>query len=645
MAGSTRRRFARVLAATCLAGALLAPAVVPAAAADKLVLRVGTNQDLGSMNPWNAYAVVDYEAFSLNYDLLVGFGNDLQPVPGFAASWQQSASDPKTWTFKMRPGMKWSDGQPATSEDARWTIQFVLDADKAGDTLGYGYISAYITNAGIDSVSAPDPETLVVTTKYPTEKVLQMDAPILPKHVWEKQTTKTVGDFANDVPVVGTGPYQAVEWKTGQYARFARNPNYWGNQGAADEVVLRFFPDAADTMVQAFKAGELDYIRNPSPQQFDLLKNLPNTVGIDAPATGFNELGFNCYTKPVAGGGASTKALQDAAFRSALGYAIDRETLLEKVDHGHGTIGTTIIPPYYVTYHVEPTNPRTFDIALAKQKLDEAGYKLDSQGRRLDKQGKALNLRLYFPNSDPTYPTYAQFITDWFKQLGISVKSQSMDGGALTDILLGPSGNEPPKGKLAYDMFIWGWVGDQGDPNTLLQPFLTSSIGSQSDSQWSNARYDELYTQQNEAPSSDARKAPIAEMQNIVYDEAPYQVLDNGSELHVYHTDKFANWQVMPTGTGTPFFVMGTLNYTTLTDATAVPSPTPTATAAASGESAAPSASAAPSVTPAPEETASSSNSTVLLLVGAVVLIAIIGIGLGVWRRGQAKGAGGGEEE
>jgi len=635
-----RTRAIRLAAALLLTAAVLLPAATTVSAKDPLILRIGTNQDPSSINPWNANLVVEYEIFQLNYDLLVNFADDLSPAPGFAQSWTQSA-DGKSWTFKMRPDMKWSDGQPATSEDARWTLQYILDANKSGDTLGLGYISAYPINAGIASVSAPDPETLIVTTTHTTDRVLSMDTPILPKHIWSKISAKDSGNFPNTPPVVGSGPYQAVEWKTGQYIRFVRNPNYWGPQGAADEIVIRFFPNAEDTMVQAFKRGELDYIRNPSAQQFDQLKTMPGVVAIDAPSTGFDELGFNTYTKPVPGGGASTKALQDPAFRSALGYAIDRQLLLDKVHHGHGTIGTTMVPPYYLQYHIDPTDLTTFDINVAKQKLEAAGYPLNAQGQRLDKQGKPINLRLYFPNTDPTYPTDAQFITDWFGQLGITVKSQSFDSGTLTDILLGPSGKTPPKGKLAYDMFIWGWVGDNNDPNTLLQIFLCSSIGSSSDSQFCDPKYDALYNQQNESPTAAGRKDPMAQMQQLIYDAAPYQILDNSSELHVYRTDKFANWQQMPPKTGTPLFVMGNINYTQLTDATALPSPSPSsATSAAPAGSVPPSAGqSAASATPAPSGGGSGGgSSSALLLVGAVGLVAVLAVGFVIVRRGRAGG-------
>src|SRR4029453_11752982 len=127
-----RARAARLLVAIGLAVSAMLPGAATVGAADPLILRAGTDQDLQVLNPWNSVVVADFEVFTLNYDLLVNFGQNLEPVPGFAESWTQ---DGTKWTFKMRPGMKWSDGQPATSEDARWTFQTVLDAvaSEAGD--------------------------------------------------------------------------------------------------------------------------------------------------------------------------------------------------------------------------------------------------------------------------------------------------------------------------------------------------------------------------------------------------------------------------------------------------------------------------------------------------------------------------------
>ena len=642
-AGSRLARLAAL--ALALSALLVAGPPTPVRAADPLVLKIGTSQDLEALNPFNAYQYIGYEVFFLNYDLLVGFDNDLKPSPGFAESWSQSA-DGKTWTFRIRPGMKWSDGTPATAEDAAWTFQMIIDAVKDEKSVGYGYLDPDVKNAAMVSATATDPETLVIELERANDRPLSTTIPILPKHIWGDKTLDQINEFANDAPVVGTGPYQVVEWKTGQYARLARNPYYWGSRGAEDEVIFQFFPDAADTMVQAFKAGELDYIRNPSALQFNELKTEPGTATISATSNGYTELAFNTYTKEIPGGGASTKALADPAFRDALGYAIDKQTLVDKIIQGYGALGTTQVPPWERRFHTEPANVRPFDIELAKQKLDAAGYVLDGSGSRLDKEGKAINLRLYFPNSSDDYPKIAAFLTDWFGQLGIKVTSQSFDSGALTDILLPPEAGD--QYKADYDMFIWGWGGSP-DPNPLLQIFTTDAIGSSSDSQFSDPAYDAAYTQQNEAATTAERKSYIDELQRIFYDKAPYHILYYDNELHAYHTDKFANWQTQPTVDGTPFFINGSLNYTLLTDAKATPSPSPTpAPTASAGTSEAPATAAptdAPSASPAPGGGGGDSTGTFLLLGGAGLLIVLIAVGLIAWRQRTTRAGGRGEEE
>ena len=137
------------------------------------------------------------------------------------------------------------------------------------------------------------------------------------------------------------------------------------------------FYKTVDTMVQAFKAGELDYVRNPNAQQFDALKGQPNVQTVVGVSNGWTELGFNTYGtgtgKTIKGGGPSTKALQDPAFRDALGYAIDKQALLDKVLGGYGTLGTSIVPPVLGQWYTDPTDIRTFSIDTAKQKLDAAG--------------------------------------------------------------------------------------------------------------------------------------------------------------------------------------------------------------------------------------------------------------------------------
>jgi peptide/nickel transport system substrate-binding protein len=628
MRPTLRGRAFRALAACALALSVLLPGVGAAGAASgPLILRAGTDQDLQVLNPFESVTVADFEVFTLNYDLLVNFGADIEPVPGFAESWSQSA-DGKVWTFKIRQGMKWSDGQPATSEDARWTYQTILDG--VASTRGYlgeGYLEGYLTDAGVSKVEAPDPSTLVVTTDFPNTLLIQAYVPILPKHIWSKYTLAQIGDpkakgfFKNEPPIVGTGPYQVVEWKPGEFIRFARNKNYWGTQGAADEVIIQHF-QSSDTMVQALKTGEIDYVRGVLADQFNALKTEPNIVAVQGIANGYTELSFNTggIKKGYHG---STSALSDVAFRDALGYAIDNQKLVDTTLGGYGTPGSTIIPPFHTRWHVEPDHPRKFDIEEAKRRLDAAGYALNADGKRLDKDGKVINLRLTWPDSEAENATNAQFLVEWFGQLGITVTAAVTEEGKLTTDVTGP-----PNGPADYDIYMWGWVGDP-DPTSLLKFFQTSAIGSSSDSYYSNPHYDEMFKQQRAESDPVKRKAILAEMQNLVYDEAPYHILYYDAELDAYRTDKFAGWTNQPSQGGTPLFGYGSRGYTLLTDAAAVPSAAPSAAPSSDTST----ASGAPSASPPPETApTSSSGSSLPLILGIVALVVIIAVGLVVMR-------------
>ncbi len=624
MRSSQRRRGAGLLAMLAITGSVILVGVAsPVAAADPVVLTVGTTQDLDASNPFNTELVVGYEAFELTYQLLVDFDKDAHPAPGFADSWERSAD---RVTFKIGADRKWSDGEPATSDDVCYSWGLALAANKDESYIGSGYLDPGTKDAGVTKVECPDPQTFIAYTTDPSDRIFQIYVPILPKHIWGKDDYKKIGDETFDAPLVGTGPYTLAEWKTGQFARFVRNPNWWGSKGFEDEVVLRFFPDNTDTMVQALKSGELDYAHGVNSDQFKQLQaDTATYTAVAGAANGWTQLAFNTYGtgtgKTIKNGGASTKALQDAAFRDALGYATDHQLLVDRVLGGFGDPGDTVVPPVLTDFHVTPDSPRTFNIDLAKQKLDAAGYVLND-GKRLDKEGKPINLRLYYPNTDDNYKKVAQFVEEWYGQLGIGVTHQSFDSDTLTDLLLPPEGG----GTAKYDIELWGWSGSP-DPNGLLYVFLCNQIGTSSDSLWCNKQYDDLYAKESKEGGAE-RKATLAQMQNLVYNEAPYDVLYYDANLDVYRNERFAGWQNMPEN-GTPFFSYGILNYTILTDATAVPTPGPTVVATAGAT--------APPATQGPNTggTSGSGVSPTLLIVLVLVVIVVIG-GWWLYRRRTA---------
>jgi peptide/nickel transport system substrate-binding protein len=299
---------------------------------------------------------------------------------------------------------------------------------------------------------------------------------------------------------------------------------------------------------------------------------------------------------------------------------------VDRVLGGYGDVGTTIVPPVLTNWHVEPTNPRKFDIELAKQKLDAAGYKLDADGRRLDKEGKPITLRMFMPDSDENYPKAAQFIAAWYDELGVKVTTQVFSSAALTEIIYPPEGGE---GYTAdYDIELWGWSGGI-DPNGLLQIFKCDAIGDSSDSQYCNPAYDKMYDDQLAAQTAEERKTILAEMQNLIYDKAVYDILYYDANLVGYRTDRFAGFVNQPDN-GTPFFTYSTLQYTKLTDATlATPAPSVApASSAPSGSDVA----AAPSAVPTTGDAGAASSTTPILL-GLLAVVAVVAVGVAYSRR------------
>jgi peptide/nickel transport system substrate-binding protein len=589
-----RGRAVRILALLSLGALPLmwAPAGVGAADEDR-TLRIGTTQEFDSINPNLAFIGSSAEATNLDYDVLVGIGPDLEYAPtGFAEAWVQ---DGATWNFTIRQGMRWSDGQVADASDVAFTFQYLLasmdpayvgpwapngnDLPRQGATRGDGrpdnplslYGDVLVNAAGLRSVELVDPRTVAMTTAYPTTLIHGAFVPILPEHIWTTVPfARAATDFQAAPPVVGTGPFQIVEWERGTSARFVRNPYYWGKRPYIDEVQIRFYPDQ-DAMATALRGAEIDYARDIDPVHFDALDTNDDIVGVNGLGTGYTHLAFNTYAAEIDGGGASTSALRDPKFRDALGYALDREAIIEAAVGGHGTPGTTAMPPANAPFRSEPARPREFDLAEARQRLSEAGYRdVDGDGIREDLDGVPIDLRLFYPTSDPKYAAAAQIVTDGWGRLGIGVTAKGLAPDTLAELLYVPEAG----GTADYDVELWGWTGSP-DPDFLLSLLTTSQIGVFSDSNYSNPAYDTLFDAQRRAPTLEERQPIIRELLDLAYDEAPYHILFYDDELHAHRTDRFEGWTTQPRVGGVSLFTYGVQGYLDLlpADSTATSSP------------------------------------------------------------------------
>ena len=406
----------------------------------------GYPSDMDSANPYSGQLLMSYEVYNDVYDLLEGWSQkDYSPTPGLASAWTHSA-DGLTWTFTIRSGVKWSDGQPLTASDVAYT--FNRDIKDPNGTYA-NYVKS-ITN-----VVATDATTAVFHLSTPDAIMTQLWVPILPEHIWKDVSVDDSSTFTNEA-MVGSGAFIMDKWVKGQYIRLKANKNYWGGAPKIDYLVYRIYNDDA-AMIQALRKGDIDAVYDINANDYNSLTGAKGISRIKGVGTGFQYLAFNMGgattdNKPVGDG---VPAVKDPKFRQAVSYAMDLPLLTTKVLQGYGTVGTSIIPPGYPDWAYKPgPNTYKYDPAKAEQMLDAAGYTKDSAGLRIDPAThKEMNLRLLAPNDDPDYKSSVAYIVAWFKNVGIKVtpKLVSYDevineaGNAEYDLTYGDWGVEPDR--------------------------------------------------------------------------------------------------------------------------------------------------------------------------------------------------------
>lgn len=491
----------------------------------KSVLRIGVFNEVESINPLVAYSTSAYEVFKLNYNLLITWDQELNPIPELAKDWTVS-EDGKEWTFRLQEGVKWHDGQPFTAADVKFTFEYIRD-----NALGYFY--DYVSE--MTDIQTPDDHTVVITVSRPLSWMPQIWVPILPKHIWENiDPAEASSTYANDNPV-GTGPFTTVEYKKGEYVRLEANKDYFKGAPKIDEIIFKIFANES-TAAEALKLGEVDILTKMSAVPFKSLEGQENIKTLYSNSAGFTEIVLNGWNDPQS---KANPLLRDKNIRKAMSYAIDKQYLIDAVTFGYGEVGTTLVPSMFKFWHYEPTPEEmyTFDLERAKKILEDAGYKdADGDGVREAADGSPLDFRLTLRSESAEQQKMGRIIAEWWKQIGINITIDVVDSGTLTDRLY-DNGD--------FDMYIWTFFMDV-DPTSILKIMTTGQIMSWNDSFYSNPRYDELFIQQDQEMDKNKRQAIIHEMQKIIYDDCPYIILAYGPELEAYRTDGFDGWVRTP---------------------------------------------------------------------------------------------------
>jgi peptide/nickel transport system substrate-binding protein len=578
-AAATSAAATSAAAATTAASATSAAAATTAAVATTAAA-TDAKPDAAGIYPFQKYAGVpqggqkggDLKQVSLTKQL----ASTLHPYPNnvaYTASWQDVATylfsstlldydpfnlrwrygaaekleisqDNLTFTFTIRPGMKFSDGSAITAEDYVYPVEQATKEDKDNPDNNFVSIDNF---QKIESFTAPNANTVVCKLKaqLPTNLALSYcgaNSPVK-KSLWSQYPFYDSQKNPEILkPTVVSGPYKLKSYNLDEKIVLEANTNYYKGEG--NYATITFLPAAQPTNAyESVKAGQNNYADDISPSQYNEAKGNTNINFFEwASANGtYRYIEFNLGRAPF----------NDIAMRKAIAHAIDRQALLKAADNGLGALSNSFIQAADKTFYNPNVTNYNFDLNKAKQILKDAGYVQEGDTLK-DKTGKAVEFTVVFPTSSNPRKLQATYLQQQMKQLGIKVNVDGQEFNAYVakvnaqdyDVSLGASGGGIPP-----------------DPDGTKAYFITKEKGgTQNRKGYSNAKIDELFTKAGTEPQLAKRAEYYKEIQQILSDDLPvvflYTLIDysvttkdvNGAKNNaldrMYYDEQISTWSV-----------------------------------------------------------------------------------------------------
>jgi oligopeptide transport system substrate-binding protein len=491
-----------LLAAAFLASACSrqAPPVAADGAAPKILL-FGNGAEPQDLDPQTVTGVPENKLLNAFFEGLVAYGpTDRETVPGVAERWETSA-DGLTWTFHLRPDARWSNGDPVTAQDFVRSYQRILTPELAAEYAyklfpvvgAEAYQRGELKDFGQVGFKAVSARLLEVRLRHRVPYLLEAMKhyawfPVHIASVEKHGGLVTRGKpWTREEHFVGNGPFVLRRWQPGQKIVAARSPTYW-DRAAVPLDEIHFFPvDNLETEERMFRTGQLHKTYDLPAAKLDVYRrDHPDSYRAD-PYYGSYFFRFNTTRPP----------LNDVRVRRALALAIDRESLVRNVARGGQE------PAYGLTPPSDKFTPRARlagDVAEARRLLAAAGF---PEGRGFPR------LELLY-NTHENHRRICEALQEmWRRNLGIEVGLLNQEWKVYLRSM----------DMLDYDMARGGWIGDYNDPNTFLDTFITDSGNNRTG--WSNARYDRLLQDAQQAPDEAARMEIYQQMEQLLVDELP----------------------------------------------------------------------------------------------------------------------------
>lgn len=487
-----------------LLGVLLTSAWPMHVRAQAQILSVGNGPEVASLDPAKANGSPEFRVIS---NINVGLTNvdpvTLERVPSLAKSWTISA-DKLVYTFKLRPGIAWSDGTKIEARDFAWSWERLLRPE-TGSLVAYQlYVikNAEALNKGETKdwkklgVRVTDPMTLEVTLAYPFANFLTMVGFMsyypVPRHVVERYGER----WTRPEHIVSSGPFRVTEWKAHQYIKIERNPFYYDASTVLPDAVVLHAIENINTEENEFLSGKLQMTNSIPKLKIPTYVAKRDKDSSKSPLRMAPQLATYMYKLNT-----HKKPFDDVRVRRALSLAIDRNSLVKNVLNGGETAAYALTPPLVRDYNVHSSIDRPLPeaIAEAKKLLSEAGY---PTGKNFPK----VHIKY---NTDANHRKVAVALQAMWKQnLGIDVGLINEEWKVFVTTLI----------KSDFEIAKYGWIGAFFDPEAFLELFVSGRENNNTG--WANPIYDKLLVN-SRAQESAKRFKTMVKAEELLIDEAP----------------------------------------------------------------------------------------------------------------------------
>jgi len=387
-------------------------------------------------------------------------------IGGLADKYELS-KDGLTLTYTLRDNLVWSDGQPFTGDDYKYTAEAVMRSKKtvrqstfdnvlgakdykAGKTDGIAGIT--VSNAGktitikFDKVYCPAIEDLSGAGA----------GGIIPASYFKKFFDNKTTDVSKNIddnelnmnPPASMGPWIFKDFKPGQQISYTKNPKFYRGAILLDELVIKNYADST-AIKAALVTGEVTYA-GVQPKDFDEVKAIETLKGYEYPGYNWDYIGWNAEA-------AKAPWLANKLVRQAFMYGLNRQAILDKILFGHGKLVNASQPPANGAYNDSDLQKYPFDVAKAKSLLEQAGAKMGSDGVYRWTDGSPMKMRIETNQGNNTRETILQFSQEQYKAIGVQIDPLLESFNALLD-----------RTKCCgtdYEGFILGWTGLGPDPD------------------------------------------------------------------------------------------------------------------------------------------------------------------------------------